>query len=147
MQVYYFTRTGRSKTIAEELAARYGTKEQLITDDVDWQGARGYLKAGYEAFKNETRPARYNKPAVDEELILVFPVWAGTFPPAVRGFLEGEGRAKVICMPTSLGSKLKDRDGFLKVIDLVGETIAPPSNGNILFQREGLICKVDSSNT
>lgn len=128
MQVYYFTRTGRSKKVAEELAERYGTKAQEITDDVDWQGAMGYLKAGYEAFKNETRPARYNRPAANEELILVFPVWAGTFPPAVRGFLEREGRAKVICMPTSISSKLKDRDGFIKVIDLAGKTITTPAS-------------------
>ena len=88
----------------------------------------GYLKAGYEAFKKETRPARYNKPVADEELILIFPVWAGTFPPAVRGFLEREGRAKVICMPTSISSKLNDREGFIKVIDLVGKTITTPAD-------------------
>ncbi|MHC1717191.1 MAG: flavodoxin [Acidaminococcaceae bacterium] len=126
MQVYYFTRTGRSKKVAAELAERYDIKAQEIADDVDWQGPVGYLKAGYEAFKKETRPARYNKPTADEELILVFPVWAGTFPPAVRTFLEREGRAKVICMPTSIGSKLNDREGFIKVIDLVGKTITTP---------------------
>ena len=128
MQVYYFTRTGRSKKVAEELAERYETKAQEIADDVNWQRAMGYLKAGYESFKKETRPARYNKPTADEELILVFPVWAGTFPPAVRSFLEREGRTKVICMPTSIGSKLKDRDGFVKVIDLVGKTITTPES-------------------
>ena len=128
MQVYYFTRTGRSKKIAEELAEHYETNAQEIADDVNWQGAMGYLKAGYESFKKETRPARYNKPTADEELILVFPVWAGTFPPAVRSFLEREGRTKVICMPTSIGSKLKDRDGFVKVIDLVGKTITTPES-------------------
>ena len=128
MQVYYFTRTGRSKKIAEELAERYETKAQEIADDVNWQGAMGYLKAGYESFKKETRPARYNKPVADEELILVFPVWAGTFPPAVRSFLEREGREKVICMPTSIGSKLKDREGFIKVIDLVGKEIETPAS-------------------
>ena len=128
MQVYYFTRTGRSKQVAEELAERYETKAQEIADDVNWQGAMGYLKAGYEAFQKETLPARYNKTVADEELILVLPVWAGTFPPAVRTFLEREGRAKVICMPTSIGSKLKDRDGFVKVIDLVGKTITTPES-------------------
>lgn len=128
MQVYYFTRTGRSKKVAEELAERYGTKAQEIADDVNWQGAMGYLKAGYEAFKKETRPARYNKPAAAEELILVFPIWAGTFPPAVRSFLAREGRKKVICMPTSISSKLKDRDGFLKVIDLAGKKIKAPAS-------------------
>ena len=128
MQVYYFTRTGRSKKVAEELAERYDTKAQEIADDVDWQGPVGYLKAGYKAFRGEDLPARYNKPAAKDELILVFPVWAGTFPPAVRGFLEREGRAKVICIPTSIGSKLKDREGFIKVIDLVGKEIETPAS-------------------
>lgn len=128
MQVYYFTRTGRSKKVAEELAERYGTKAQEIADDVDWQGPVGYLKAGYKAFRGEDLPARYNKPDAKDELILVFPVWAGTFPPAVRTFLEREGRAKVICMPTSIGSKLNDREGFIKVIDLVGKEIETPAS-------------------
>ena len=110
MQVYYFTRTGRSKAIAEELAERYGTTAREIADDVDWQGAGGYIKAGYKAFRGETLPARYTNPDEKEELILVFPVWASTFPPAVRTFLEKVGRARVICMPTSIGSKLKDRE-------------------------------------
>lgn len=128
MQVYYFTRTGRSKKVAEELAERYGTKAQEIVDDVNWRGVGGYLKAIYNALKNEARPARYNKPDPKEELILVFPVWAGTFPPAVRMFLAKEGRARVICIPTSMGSNLRDRDGFIKVIDLVGKTITTPAS-------------------
>jgi hypothetical protein len=128
MQIYYFTRTGRSKNVAEELAERYGTKAEEITDDIDWQGAGGYIKAGYKALMGESLPARYIKPDANEDLILVFPVWTGTFPPAVRTFLEKEGRARVICMPTSIGSKLKDREGFIKVIDLVGKTIATPTN-------------------
>jgi len=128
MQVYYFTRTGRSKKIAEELAERYGTKAQEIADDVDWQGPIGYLKAGYKAFRGDDLPARYNKPDPNEELILVFPIWAGNFPPAIRMFLAKEGRSKVICMPTSMGSKLKNRDRFIKVIDLVGKNIEAPEN-------------------
>jgi len=126
MQVYYFTRTGRSKAIAEELAGRYCTTAREIADDVDWQGAGGYIKAGYKAFRGEALPARYIKPDDNEELILVFPVWASTLPPAVRTFLEKEGRARVICIPTSIGSKLKDRDGFAKIIDLVGKKITAP---------------------
>ena len=128
MQVYYFTRTGRSKIVAEELAARYGTMSQEIVDGMDWQGAGGYLKAGYKAFKGEELPIRYNKPEGQEKFILVFSVWAGTFPQAVRSFLLREGRSRVVCMPTSLSSKLKDRDGFNKVIDLIGKKIMPPAN-------------------
>lgn len=126
MQIYYFTRTGRSKKIADDIAARHDVQALEINDDVDWQGAGGYVKAAYKAVRKESLPARYPKTNKDDEIVLVFPIWAGTFPPAVRTFLEKEGRKKVICVPTSGGSKLKDRDGFKKIIDLVGKNIAAP---------------------
>ena len=126
MKIYYFTRTGRSKLIAEELAARYDIKPLEINDDIDWQGVGGYVKAAYKAVRKEALPARYVKPNEDDDIILVFPIWAGTFPPAVRTFVEKEGRSNTICIPTSGGSKLKDRDGFKKIIDLVGKNIVTP---------------------
>ncbi|HIU63685.1 MAG TPA: flavodoxin [Candidatus Avacidaminococcus intestinavium] len=126
MQVYYFSRTGRSKKIAEELAVRYHTRAEEITDDAKWQGVVGYLKGCYSAIKKEALPAKYKKVNSQEDLILVFPIWAGTFPPAIKTFLEREGRERVICIPTSGSSKLKDRQGFSKVIDLVGKNIVAP---------------------
>ena len=58
----------------------------------------------------------------------MFPIWAGTFPPAVRSFLQTEGREQIIAIPTSLGSVLKDREGFLKIFDLVGKDISAPED-------------------
>ncbi len=126
MQVYYFTRTGRSKVIAEELAARLGVKANAIEDSKSWAGAWGYMKAGYMAATKKTLPAIYQKPIEDEEIALVFPVWAGSFPPAVRAFIGELGRGRIVCIPTSLGSNLVDRGGFVKIIDLVGKNIALP---------------------
>lgn len=126
MQVYYFTRSGRSKAVAEELAARLGVEANEIGDGKSWAGAWGYIKAGYMASAKKALPARYQKPQEGEQIALVFPVWSGSFPPAVRDFIGGLGRERIVCIPTSLGSQLNDRSGFIKVVDLVGKEITLP---------------------
>lgn len=126
MQVYYFTRSGRSKTIAEALAARYHVQALCIDDGRNWSGFLGYIKAGYLAAKGRALPVNYQKPAAGEQVALVFPVWAGSFPPAVRTFVQEVGRERILCIPTSMGSTIQDRAGFVKVIDLVGSTISAP---------------------
>ena len=127
MQVYYFTRTGRSQAIAETLAERYGVQAQRIEDGRSWSGALGYLKAGYQSATGKTLPVICQKPTDGDQIALVFPIWAGGFPPAVKTFVEEVGRDRVIAVPTSLASILKDREGFCKIIDLVGKSIALPA--------------------
>lgn len=128
MQIYYFSRTGRSKQIAKELAQRFGTTERNIDDGKDWSGPIHYIQAGYLASSCKSLPASYLPPAPDETTILVFPVWAGKFPPAVRTFVNEVGRKNILAIPTSLGSTLRDREGFLQVIDLVGKEISAPED-------------------
>ncbi len=130
MQVYYFTRSGRSEKIAKELASRYKTDANKINDNKNWNGAINFLKAGAKASKKEKTEIDYKKP--DGEIILIFPVWAGNLPPAVRSFVENYDKSKIIAIPTSLGTTLRERDGFLKVIDLVGKEIIAPSDEQIL---------------
>ena len=126
MQIYYFTRTERSKRIAEELAAHHSVQAQGINDGKSWDGTLGYLRAGFLSATKKSLPTTYHKPADDEPIVLVFPVWAGTFPPAVRTFTAEVGRERITAVPTSLGSTIKDRQGFAKVIDLVGSSISAP---------------------
>lgn len=126
MQIYYFTRSGRSKTVAEQMAAHYGVQARQIADGKDWSGAMGWLKAGGMSATKQALPAAYPKLGTGERAAVVFPIWADTFPPAVRTFVNEVGRENLICVPTSLGSKLKDRDGFIKIIDLVGKEISAP---------------------
>lgn len=126
MQIYYFTRSGRSKTIAEQLAAREGTQAERIDDHKNWQGRFNYMKAAFVAMRGKTLPADFKKPNEGETVALVFPIWAGSMPPAVNTFVSEVGRKNIICIPTSLGSTLKDRAEFAKVIDLVGDPISAP---------------------
>lgn len=126
MQVYYFTRTGRSQKIAEELAAKQGVSPRVIRDEKNWNGPIGWLRAGFYSIKGKSLPAGYEKPADGETVTVVFPIWADGFPPAVRTFVQEVGRSNIIAVPTSLGSTLKDREGFQKIIDLVGKEISAP---------------------
>ncbi len=126
MQIYYFTRSGRSKTIAEQLAARYKTTPRLIEDHKNWQGNFNYIRAAFAAMRKKMPPIDYKKPETEDKIVVVSPLWAGELPPAVRSFAHEIGRENIICVITSLGSKLTDREGFAKIFDLVGENIVPP---------------------
>ena len=47
-------------------------------------------------------------------------------PPGVKTFVNTVGKENIIAVITSLGSTMKQRDGFKKIIDLVGEDITAP---------------------
>lgn len=128
MQIYYFSRTGRSKKIAEELAVRFGVEVRKIEDHRDWSGKINYMKAGAMAMSGKTIPVTYEKPEATEDIAVVFPLWAGAMPPGVKTFVEEVGKGKITAIVTSLGSTLKKRKDFKKVIDLVGKEITMPEN-------------------
>ena len=126
MQIYYFSRTGRSRAIAEQLASRYHTAARVIDDHRNWGGAVNYIKAGAVALSGKAIPTDYMEPDMADSIVVVFPLWAGTMPPGVRKFVETVGKENITAVITSLGSTMKQRDGFKKIIDLVGKDITAP---------------------
>ena len=126
MQIYYFSRTGRSRAIAEQLASRYHTAARVIDDHRNWGGAVNYIKAGAMALSGKAIPTDYMEPDMADSIVVVFPLWAGTMPPGVRKFVETVGKENITAVITSLGSTMKQRDGFKKIIDLVGRDITVP---------------------
>lgn len=88
MQIYYFSRTGRSKKIAEELANRFDVTARKIDDSKNWDGKINYIKAGAMAMGGKTIPVTYVKPETTDDIIVVFPLWAGAMPPGVKTFVE-----------------------------------------------------------
>lgn len=88
MQVYYFTRTGRSRAIADEIAERYNTEARKIEDHKNWDGKLNYIKAGFMACRGKAIAADYVEPDMTDDITAVV---------------------------TSLGSKLKNRDGFRRI--------------------------------
>ncbi len=128
MKIYYFTRTGKSERIAKELAEQNGSIANKIDDGKNWRGIFKFIVAGFMATKSKTLPIKYLKPETNEDIVLVFPVWASFFPPAIRTFINDIGRDKIILLPVSAGSMLKDRVGFIKIIDLVGDDAKAPKS-------------------
>ncbi len=126
MQVFYFSRTGRSEKIANEIAKANNVKVNKIDDNIDWGGAVKYVKAGYMANKKTEVPISHAKPVDNEDIVLVFPVWAALMPPAALTFSNKFGRNRIIAVPTSFINNLKDRDGFKAIYDLVGKEIETP---------------------
>lgn len=118
MNIYYYSRSGHSAALAKALAFNHEVEAREIIDTQSYDGPIGFLMGGRAALSEFEDPILYTKPD-SEPILLVFPVWAGRFPPAVRSFIKEVGREKLILVPTSAGSKLIDREGFRKIIDVV----------------------------
>lgn len=99
---------------------------RIIDDHKNWEGKVNYIKAGAMALSGKTVPVDYIEPDAADEIIVVFPLWAGTMPPGIRKFVETVGKENITAVITSLGSTMKQRDGFKKIIDLVGKDITAP---------------------
>jgi hypothetical protein len=120
-RIYYFTRTGDSEKIAASIAAQTGGTCFKISDGQNWAGAANYIRAGYYASSKKPLPASYEKPGGGDVIYLCFPIWAGSFPPAVRTFIDEVGRGRIIAVPSSISSHLSDTAGFVKVIEVIGK--------------------------
>lgn len=119
-RVYYFTRTGDSEKIAASIAAQTGGSCFPIRDNKSWKGPVGFMRGGYYASGKKSLPAAYEKPQEGDTVYLCFPIWAGSFPPAVRTFIGEVGRDQIIAVPTSKASHLSDPAGFVRVIEVIG---------------------------
>lgn len=119
-RVYFFTRTGDSERIAASVAAQTGGTCFPIRDGRSWKGPLGFLRGGYYASAKKSLPADYEKPQEGDTVYLCFPIWAGSFPPAVRTFVNEVGRERIIAVPTSMSSPLADPAGFVRVIGVIG---------------------------
>lgn len=123
MDIYYFSRTNRSKNIALQISTSKNVALYKIDDQQQWHGKLGYIKAGAMAAKKESVPIRYTKINEQEPLMLVFPIWAGTLPPAIRQFMKENCNLKVTAVVTSAISSLKDADKalFTEVYEIKGK--------------------------
>ncbi len=120
--IYYFSRSGKSEKMAQEIALNHGIKAYKIDDEKSWKGAFGFIKGGYYASSKKCLPAKFKKPEPSDKIVLITPVWASAFPPAVRTFINIIGRGRITLIANSNGGVLKERDGFAKVIDVVGKS-------------------------
>ena len=77
----YYSRTGATRQAMTEIAQALDAELVELTDGVDRQGARGYLRSGMDAMRRATLRL----------VILGTPVWAGRCASPVRALLKRRG--------------------------------------------------------
>jgi len=88
--VVYYSRTGNTRTIGEELAAVLGANVEELDDGQERRSPVGYLRSGLEARMRKRvglKPLQHD-PATYDLLVVGSPVWISTVSTPVRAFLE-----------------------------------------------------------
>lgn len=118
-KVIYFTRGGTSKRVAEKIANKLSCETIQITDNMNWKGILGYIKAGYYSKADKSVDIKINGNLNNaDEFIVVTPLWAGGIAPAIRTFFKTTTLDKIHLVVTSSGSNVKNRIGFKSVSDI-----------------------------
>jgi flavodoxin len=88
--VVYFSRTGYTRKIAEEIAARSGADIESVEDVRGRSGIVGYFRSAREAYKKrliDIKPAAKN-PSEYDLVVLGTPVWARNLSSPMRAYLN-----------------------------------------------------------
>ena len=87
--VIYYSRTGNTKKVSEDIAKSLGADIEGITDLRKRSGFWGYMKAARDAMKKKTTEIgeTVKNPAEYDLVIAGTPIWAGKMAPAVRTYL------------------------------------------------------------
>lgn len=105
--VAYYSRTGNTRKIAVELAAKLNADVEEIIDSKSRDGAMGYILAGRDSLFG--RPAAIKQPSRDPSLydlvVVGTPVWAFTVSAPVKTYLkQNQGKFKNVAFYLTCGS-------------------------------------------
>ena len=110
--IVYYSRTGTTQKVAEQLAERLGADIEPLIDPTPRAGIKGFWTGAADARKKATPelPALHHNPAYYDLVLVGSPVWAGTMTPAARSFLTrfGGNCAKVALFATTSMSDLDE---------------------------------------
>ena len=96
--VVYYSRTGTTKRIGEEIATALGADVDEIVDQKSRNGPIGWLKSGRDAIWQTLTDITVQKSPKDYDMIIIgTPIWSGKMTPAVRTYLTNNhfGNKKV----------------------------------------------------
>jgi len=119
-QVYYFTRTGNSRRIAEKIAGELSCDIFRITDDVNWNGIGAYLK--FMKYADGKKPLKIccdGDPSAADEIIVVSPVWGSHIVPAVKQFIEPVDKGRMHLVTSSGAGEVREKEGFASVTCII----------------------------
>jgi len=106
--VVYYSRTGYTKKVAEEIAAVMGCDIEEIIDTKDRSGIFGYIGSGRDAMKKNLTviKAIRNDPANYDTIIIGTPVWAGLMSAPVRTYIvQNKGKLKNAAFFCTMGGR------------------------------------------
>lgn len=88
--VVYYTRTGKTKFVAEAIAAQLGADIEEVIDLKKRQGKIGWIMGGKDATrKSFTKIAPTKNALADYDLIVIgTPIWAWSPTPAIRTYIS-----------------------------------------------------------
>lgn len=91
----YYSRTGNTRKVMEDIAGSLGAELVELRDDVSRGGWSGWLRCGLDAMRPSTAPLEPFQTRTPLEwyrlVILGTPVWAGRCSSIMRGFLKEYG--------------------------------------------------------
>lgn len=106
--IIYFSRSGKTKSVADELGQQLKSNIYPVTDDKNWQGIFGYIKGGFYASSNKPVNITIDSKAFDaEKLIILTPLWAGGPAPAIRTLLKDYPHKDITVVFTNDGSDVQ----------------------------------------
>lgn len=121
--IVYFTRSGNSKRIAESIAKSTGYELVTLSDDMNWNGLFGYLKAGFYTMKDRQVAIKTSvEIPADAKVVVVSPLWAGGAAQAARQFLATRPVNKtslILSSNASVAANLPNRENYVFVGDVV----------------------------
>jgi len=120
--IVYYSRTGNTKKVAEELANKLDSEAIEIIDEKDRSGGIGWIGAGKDALKkNFTTIKPILKDISKYDLIIIgTPIWAGKMTPALRTFIKNyKEKIKNYAVFTTAGSSSSE-SLFIEIKKLMG---------------------------
>jgi flavodoxin len=145
--IYFYSLTGKTKFVAEELSKQLNCLIEEIIDNKKRKGFFGFIKAGRDAlFKKTTSISEIKHNPADFDLVIIGqPIWAGKSVPAISTLLETHKiNAKTVLFFTSDGSNISD-----KLIDnvksaLQGDIISVKGFLKVLKNKEKVLNEIKS---
>ncbi len=130
--IVYYSQSGNADFVANEIANKLGADKVRLAPTKAYpdKGFKKFFWGGKSAVMGESpalEPYTFNADNYDL-IILGYPVWAGTFAPPIRSFVEQNFAAlkqkKVVAFATSSGGNAEK--SFAKLAALLkAETLAP----------------------
>ncbi len=113
MIVFYYSRTGSCKELAEKIAAKKGCDAVRIEDGGKFKGILGFVKGGYYSLSDKTVDISLSKDVSfdeQEKILLITPLWAGFAAAPASAFLKKyREKIKEADIIISSGSGIEDK--------------------------------------